>query len=205
LGADGLESVIRLTADGVPVLSLDARIGGRLRRRRIATVARADLPAGFVSLGDLYREIDLSITALSLILADTDAFEPVLSAARDAGQGAEERLWLGSADFDVLVSWRQRTTARLVNTRPLSDLDGGPERWAARLREGGIDGLSLPHREWSGGLVTLLHRFDRYAIAQGAVHERELAAVVNAGIDAVSSRHVDRMSAVVDLYYPTAS
>ena len=202
LGADGIESVVRLSADGVPVLHTEGRIGGRLRRRRLSSITSDDLPEEIVSLADLHREIEGDEWPLLLLLPDTRAFEPVVEAARRAGPGAEERLWLCSADLEALVTWRQHTTARLINSVQLSNLDRSPEQWAAGLRERGIDGLGLPHREWSGGLVTLLHRFERLTVAHDAVHERELAAVVDAGIDGVSSRHVDRMAAVVELYYP---
>ncbi len=44
LGATGLESDVWVTADGVAVLDHDGVVGGRLRRRPIASVERAALP-----------------------------------------------------------------------------------------------------------------------------------------------------------------
>ena len=52
--------------------------------------------------------------------------------------------------------------------------------------------------------MTLLHRFERYALAWGLIHERELAAVIDAGIDGVYSDHVDRMMQIVGAFYPDA-
>ncbi len=37
----------------------------------------------------------------------------------------------------------------------------GPERRAAVLAEHGIDAINLHHTDWTGGLTTLFHRFDR--------------------------------------------
>jgi glycerophosphoryl diester phosphodiesterase len=202
LGAGGIDSIVRLSADGVPVVSQTARIGSRLRRRTIASLDRVDLPDGIPSLADLYQQIDPASTPLLLELPDPAAFEPVLAVARAAGAEAEEQLWLGAADLDTLAAWRHRTSAHLFDSVRLSTLEDSLEQRAARLRERGIDGLSLPHGDWTGGLVTLLHRFDRYAIGRGAVHERELAAVIDAGIDAVSSANVDRMVAMAHLFYP---
>ena len=45
LGATGLESDVWITADGEAVLDHDGIAGGRVRRRAISQVARADLPA----------------------------------------------------------------------------------------------------------------------------------------------------------------
>src|SRR5438034_10475764 len=56
LGATGLESDVWLTADGVAVLDHDGVVGGRLRHRPIADVARTALPAHIPSLADLYAE-----------------------------------------------------------------------------------------------------------------------------------------------------
>jgi hypothetical protein len=62
--------------------------------------------------------------------------------------------------------------------------------------------LCLHHGEWSGGLIALAHRFGRLALARGAEHEREVATLLDTGIDGVSCPHGDRLMAVAGLYYP---
>ncbi len=57
------------------------------------------------------------------------------------------------------------------------------------------------HQDWTGGTVALAHRFELLTVGWGAEHERELAKLVDAGIDAVASRQVERMVAVVSQYY----
>jgi glycerophosphoryl diester phosphodiesterase len=203
LGASALESDVWLTADGVPVLSHDGRIGPRFRRRPIASLRRSQLPAEICSLDQLYERVGTS-WPLSLDVKDVAAFPAIIGAARQAGgDGAEHQLWLCSPLVEALTGWRTRTSARLVSSITLRSLQQRPEQLAAQLRQHGIDALNLPHREWSGGLVTMLHRFDRYAFGWGAEHEREIAQLVDAGIDGVYSDHVDRMAAVAALYYPS--
>ena len=129
------------------------------------------------------------------------AFDAVIGTARRFGEEAERNLWLCHPDPAVLSSWRVQTDARLVNSTAIRAMSGGAERRAAELQRLGIDGLSLFHREWSGGLVALLHRFDRFALGWGAQHEREIAKLVDIGIDGVYSDHVDRMAAVIGAFY----
>src|SRR5260370_6443842 len=70
LGATGLESDVWLTNDGVPVLDHDGVVGGRIgRRRHIADVDRASLPAHIPSLEELYTTCTSSF-ALSLDVKD---------------------------------------------------------------------------------------------------------------------------------------
>src|SRR5215210_1650844 len=55
LGATGLESDVWLTADGEAVLDHDGVVGG-LRKRRIASIDRADLPGHIPTLAELFEE-----------------------------------------------------------------------------------------------------------------------------------------------------
>lgn len=194
LGADGLASEAWLTADGQAVLDRDGQVGGRFRRRRFGSLERASIPDHVPSIDDMFDLIDDSADLL-LDVGDPDAIEPIISAARRIGSGAEERLWLRHGELEVLTDWRRRTAAKLVFGTRLKSGES-QERLANQLRERGVDALSLSHREWSGGLVTLVHRFDRYALATGLVHEREMAKLLDVGIDGISSPHVDRMIAV---------
>ena len=53
--------------------------------------------------------------------------------------------------------------------------------------------MNLHYSDWTAGLTTLFHRFERYAFGWDAQHDRVLAALLKAGVDAVYSDHVDRM------------
>jgi glycerophosphoryl diester phosphodiesterase len=193
LGATGLESDVWVTADGVAVLDHDGVAGGRvLRRTRIGSVERAALPAHIPTLAELYAECGTDLE-LSLDVKDDAAIDEVLRVAGEAG--ATGRLWLCHPRLAVLESWRERAGgATLVHSTFLRHLDGGPERHAARMADAGIDVVNLHHSEWTGGLVALFHRFERLAFGWDAQHDRVLAELLDHGIDAVYSDHVDRMT-----------
>lgn len=199
-GATGLAARAWATADGVAVLHPRGRFGSRFRRRAIAEVDARELPDRTPTLAGFYAEVGTGPN-LSLDVEDNRALDAVLAAARAAGPVAESNLWLCHRDLAVLTPWRSRTTARLLNTIARSDAEGGLERRAAELEQRDIDGLVLEHHAWSGGRVALLHRFGRLALGRGVIHEREVAALVDTGIDGVYSSHVERMMAVMALYY----
>jgi glycerophosphoryl diester phosphodiesterase len=193
LGATGLESDAWLTADGVVVLDHDGKVKAGARRRSIARSRREQLPPHIPTLADLYRVSGAA--QLSLDVKDPHAFDPVIAVAREAGgPGALERLWLCHADLRTLETWRSRCAdVRLVNSTRLQRLDRGPERRAAELADAGIDAINLHHSDWTGGLTTLFHRFDRVAFGWDAQHERILHTLLGMGIDGVYSDWVDRM------------
>ena len=192
-GATGLESDVWQTADGVTVLSHDGRVGRGLRRRRMSDLPRSALPVSVPALEDLYAECGTGFE-LSLDVPDTEAAEAVVRVARAAGEGAPGRLWLCHPDWEVLAEWRsQWPDVHLVNSTRMRDLRQGPERRAAQLATAGIDAVNLHHTDWSGGLTTLFHRFERLAFGWDAQHERVLRELAAMGIDAVYSDHVDRM------------
>lgn len=193
LGATGLESDAWLTADGVAVLDHDGRVRSGWRRRGIAQTSRAELPAHIPTLADLYATCG-SAFHLSLDVKDKAAFDAVIEVARAAGDDALTRLWLCHPNLDTLVAWRARSPdVRLVNTTRLQHLPRGPERRAAELAAGGIDAINLHHSDWSGGLTTLFHRFERLTFGWDAQHERVLRGLLRMGIDGVYSDWVDRM------------
>jgi glycerophosphoryl diester phosphodiesterase len=199
LGATGLESDVWLTADGEPVLDHDGFAGGRVRRRRIAATRAADLPPHIPRLADLYATCGTAFD-LSLDIKDPDAIAHVVAVARDAG--AEHRLWVCHPDWELVATWRDLSPAvKLVDSTRLKRIKEGPERRAAALRGAGIDALNLHHTDWSGGLVALLHRFDRYALAWDAQFDRVLVELVDSGIDGVFSDHTDRMMAAIGRFY----
>jgi glycerophosphoryl diester phosphodiesterase len=195
LGATGLESDVWLTADGVAVLDHDGVVRHGLRRRPIATMDRASLPAHIPSLEDLYRECGCGFQ-LSLDLKDEAAAATTLALARAAG--AAERLWLCHPDREVLTRLRPDAgDIHLVHSTRLRRMPQGPERLAAQLAADGIEAVNLHRTDWTGGLTTLFHRFSRLTFGWDAQHERMLVELLDMGIDAVYSDHVDRMMEAV--------
>ncbi len=193
LGATGLESDVWLTADGVPVLDHDGLVKQGLRRRPIAAMDRADLPPGIPDLAGLYAECGTGFE-LSLDVKDPKAAAVVVAVARAAGGGAVNRLWLCHPDWEQLAEWRGLDAdVHLVDSTRLRKMRGGPERRAADLANAGVDAVNLHHSDWTLGLTTLFHRFDRYCFGWDAQFERVLLHLLNAGVDGVYSDHVDRM------------
>jgi glycerophosphoryl diester phosphodiesterase len=198
LGASGLESDAWLTADGQVVLDHDGVVGAPLRRRSIRERHRRDLPDHIPSLRELYDACGTDFE-LSLDLKDAAAAPEVMAVARDVGDGAEERLWLCHPSWETAASWRDLSpTARLVDSTRLRRMQGGPERHAARVASAGIDAVNLHHTDWTGGHVTLFHRFGVEAMAWDCQHDRVLDEVLDMGIDAVFSDHVDRLVAALE-------
>lgn len=191
LGAGGIECEVWATADGTAVLHPEGRVGGRFRRRSMAEVSDADLPAGVVTLEALYQTVGPRADLL-LQVQEPAVVPAVVELARR--HAAEDRLWLGHSDPELLASWRDLANlVRLVNITRMADMEQGPERRAAQLRELGVDAVSLDQSEWSAGLVSLFHRFRRRTVATGAQHERIILAMLDAGIDGVVGDHVDRL------------
>ncbi len=199
LWASGLESDVWITADGVPVLDHDGVCGSLLRRRKIREVNRQDLPDHIPSLDEFYDGVGHDFE-LSLDVKDSSAFSAVVASARNVG--AEDRLWLCHPEVDQLVGWRHDTDARLVDSTRLAKIKEGPERRASKLRDLGIEAVNLRNIDWTGGLVTMFHRFGRYALGWDAQHPREIAKLLDAGIDGVFSDHVDRMSEAFISFFP---
>ena len=196
LGVTGLESDARLAADGEVVLVHGPTIRTGLRRVKVR-----DLPAprlaelGVPRLADLYAELG-SDFELSLDLKEPDVAGPLLSTARAAG--AVDRLWLCARDLADLASARQADPdVRLVHSMGRRAYGDALERHASTLAKAGIAALNLREAEWSLGLVTLAHRFGLLAFAWDAQEYRRMRAVLEMGVDAIYSDHVERMVAAV--------
>jgi glycerophosphoryl diester phosphodiesterase len=191
LGATGLESDVWLTADGIPVLDHDGRVRHAMRHKPIAAMARDELPAHIPALAELYAECGADYE-LSLDLKDEAAADATFAVARAAG--AIERLWLCHPEREVLVALRRQAgDAHLVHSTRLRRMRHGPERLAAQLADDGIEVVNLHRSDWSGGLTTLFHRFGRLTFGWDAQHERMILELLDMGIDAVYSNHVDRL------------
>ncbi len=204
-GAGGLASSVLLTADNQPVVHARSSVGGRLRRQRISSLTLDQLPESVVALSALMSRLGRTGGPASVLLtmAEDIMFEPVQAVLDAAPPPVESEIWLSHSDPGVLQRWRPRTGARLVNVLSTVRTAKGLEKEVARLHELGIDAVAAFHKEWSGGSVAMAHRFGVMAFATGAEHERELAALVDAGIDGLVCAHVDRMLAVVAQYYPS--
>ncbi len=194
LGATGLETDAWATADGVAVLDHDGLVGRRPRRHPIAGVARRDLPPHIPAAADLVALLADGV-ALSVDVKDPGAAAPLLGALGAEDLTLLSRVWLCHDDHDLLTAWREQAPqVRLVDSTRLRALGQGPERHAAQLRQRGIDAVNLHHSDWTGGLVTLYHRFGVRAWGWDAQHARILDELLDMGVDAVFSDHVDRMA-----------
>lgn len=199
LGATGLESDVWLTEDRVAVLDHDGvvRAGrGGFRRVAIADTSRAQLPPHIPALEELYQACGTAFE-LSLDVKDPAAAGVVVNVANDFDT-ATGHLWLCSPSWEQAGEWRHLSDGiRLVDSTRLRKIKEGPERRAATLAGMGIDAVNLHHTDWTGGLTTLFHRFERYALAWDCQHERVLVALLAMGIDAVYSDDVEAMAGVL--------
>jgi glycerophosphoryl diester phosphodiesterase len=193
LGATGLESDVWLTSDGVAVLDHDGLVRSGMRRRPISGLRRDQLPVHIPSLADLYQACGTAYH-LSLDVKDTAAVPEVISVANEAGDGAVDRLWLCHPDWQQAAAWRALSDdVKLVDSTRLRRIREGPERRAASLAEVGVDAINMHATDWTGGLTTLFHRFERLAFGWDAQYERVLRSLLEMGCDGVYSDHVDRM------------
>lgn len=192
LGASGLESDVWVTRDGVAVLDHDGVVGRRGRKLPISEVDRESLPGHIPTLAELL-ERQPGDYQLSLDVKDPEAFSPTVSTIRSAGPDRETKVWLCHPDVDLVATWRGATTARLVDSTRLARIKEGPERRAARLKDQGIDALNMHHSDWTGGLVALLHRFDRLALGWDLQFDHQLVTGLRMGLDGVFSDYPDRL------------
>jgi glycerophosphoryl diester phosphodiesterase len=196
LGARGLESDARLSADGEVVLVHGAVARSGWRRRRVAQSTATELAELAVPrLADLYAELGTDYE-LSLDVYDPAAGTVLLDVARAAG--ALDRLWLCSSKTDLLVSLGERAPeANLVHSVRRRKVELSLERHAAHLAELGIGVVNMHRSDWSAGLVGLFHRFGVKTFGWDAQEVRHLRELLAMDIDAVYSDHVARMVATV--------
>jgi glycerophosphoryl diester phosphodiesterase len=190
-GATGLESDVWVTADGIAVLDHDGIVATRLRKRPIREHTYDQLPEHIPSLGDLYATLGAAVP-LSLDLKDHAALDAVLATVRAAG--AQSNLWLCSPDWEFLASRRGLAhDVHLVDSTRLKRLKDGPERHAARLSNAGIDAINMHYSDWTAGLTTLFHRFERTCFGWDAQHQRIIVELVEMGIDGLYCDDTTRM------------
>lgn len=200
LGATGIESDVWLSRDGQLILTHDGRIG--LRRREIRQLDRADLPDTLITMPELFDRAPADID-LSIDIKDDAAMAPLLDWAAELDPLSRGRLYLCHDNWEQLAEWRHIDPhVRLVDSTSLKDIkaSGGPERRAHELSEAGIDAINLRQGEWSGGMATLFHRFDRLCFGWDAQHERILRDLLRMGLDGVYSDHVDVMMSAIEVH-----
>lgn len=192
LGANGLESDVWLTSDGIPVLDHDGVVQRRWRPSTpISEVPRDRLPGHIPTLGEVIERCG-SAYHLSLDLKTADSGQRIIDVVREAAPAMLDRVWLCSPVWQTLGSLRGQG-ARLVDSTRLSKMKEGPERRAATLSSEGIDAVNLHHTDWNGGLVALFHRFERCTFSWDMQETHLLRAAWRMGLDGVFSDHVDRM------------
>jgi glycerophosphoryl diester phosphodiesterase len=196
LGARGLETDARLSADGHPVLVHDAAVRRGLRRIRVATASAAALAEVSVpTLDDLYATVGTQYE-LSVDLKAEAVEGPILDVAK--ARGAVERLWLCSPSVSRLTAIRARSAhVRLVHSTTRRAVDRSLERYAATLAAARIDAVNLQCREWTAGMVELFHRFGLRVFAWDAQEVRHIRAALAMHMDGIYSDHVDRLVATV--------
>ena len=205
LGATGIETDAWITADDQIVLLHDGVVGRRpwlpgwpILGRPVVKARREQLPRHVPTLDDYYRYCGSSMP-LSIDVKDADAFDRIVAVARD--NDAADRLWVCHGNLDVLAEWRQTAPdVRLVHSAWIEQLPGGPERHAADLARLGVDAVNLWHGSWGGGLVALYHRFDVLAFGWDAQQSHHIEELIDSGIDAVYSDHVNRLTEALNRF-----
>lgn len=195
LGATGIESDVWLSKDGQLILNHDKQFG--LRRRSISNTDRAQLPETMITLPELFERVPAHID-LSIDIKDDAAMEPLIDWAKTLDEMHRARLFLCHHDWTKLAEWRSLDShVRLIDSTSVKAMNrgqyGGPERRAANLAESGIDGVNLRQDDWTGGMVTLFHRFDRLCFGWDAQHARIMADLLRMGIDGIYCDTVDLM------------
>ena len=196
LGATGLESDVWVTSDNVAVLDHDGKVrASKLRSRPIRDIPSRQLPDHIPRLSEvLALLLDRPDLHLSLDIKDDDAFGPTFQAINEAQAELFSRVWLCHPDRHTLTAQRSEfPDAHLVNSVRLNTIREGVEVRCATLANHGIDALNMRIDDWNGGLVTLAHRFSRYAFGWNLQHAHELQNGLRMGLDGVFSDYVDRM------------
>ncbi len=182
-GAAGLETDAWLTADGRVVLDHDGTVGWR--RRPMAAVARAALPAHVPDLDRLFAELGHDFE-LSVDIKDPAAAASVVDTVRRAGAQLG-RVWLCHAETAVLAGWSSLDPAvRLVHST-------SRRRLTAITPNPAVHALNLRAREWTAGLIDAAHRAGTLAFVWDVNQPDLLTGLLDAGIDAVYSDDVTTM------------
>ena len=224
-GVGGLESDLRLTADGIAVLAHDAALWHHGCRRKIARRPLAQLPARLTRLTQFYKKLgsdfELSLDVKPASHNDSDyatrSAQAALNCAGETeqwlGQPAVSRLWLCHPNWELLANWRKRwPQVKLVNSTTTKQLKTGLERRTAQLADAGIDALNLPQQNWNKELVEVTHRSGVLAFGWDAHFEPVIAKLLSYNIDAIygdnpnkllATRHTAIQTDLIEPSFPT--
>jgi len=192
LGANGLETDAWTTADGHVVLDHDGVVRKLVKNRPISTLRLSELPSHIPTLAALFETCGTNYE-LSIDIKDEQSFGRAAETARNSGFD-ESRLWLCHYSSAVIISQRsQLPNVRLVDSTRLSRIKEGLEMRCAKLSTNGIDCLNMHHTDWTGGSVTLVHKFGMFAFGWDCQYDYVLSNSFRMGLDAVFSDHVDTM------------
>jgi glycerophosphoryl diester phosphodiesterase len=187
-GAEGLESDVRLTADGVPVLVHGL---ARFDRRPLRQLTRAELPPDVAALEELWQRCGNGFE-LSLDMADPDAAEAVVALARRFG--AYERLWLTYWRLPTVAAWRRRwPDVHIVYPTLFGFPNALLRRTAQRVAVAGADALNLHHRLVNRNTAGVVKAAGLQCFAWGLRHEHHVRRARALGMDAV---YVDDLSPI---------
>jgi glycerophosphoryl diester phosphodiesterase len=196
LGANGLESDAWITADGQVVLDHDGVWGRPWSRRPISAVPRAALPSHIPSLAELYDTFGTDFE-LSLDVKDPAALQPIITVANQVA--ATGRLWLCHGDPGLLAGWRPIVhEARLVESTSLDRIGDDFEAELRAWRQAGLDAVNLHRRQWTAERVDAVHGAGLWALAWDAQRRAHITTLLNWGVDAVFSDHVDVLMAAIE-------
>ena len=196
LGANGLESDVWLTRDGVAVLDHDGIVKAGLRKRAIREFRRDELPPHIPTLAELVAHCG-SDYHLSLDVKDEAAGPVVISTVQAHAPELLPRLWLCQTTWQALVPLRGLSSeVKLVESTRLQRIKEPPERRAATLSEQRIDAINMHHTDWNGGLVALFHRFGLFTLSWDLQFDRNIRDHLRMGHDGIFSDWVDRMMQV---------
>ena len=195
LGIGGVETDIRLTVDGVPVLYHDDRVRMPGGRRPVAQVRRAELSAYVPTLADLYERCGTGLE-LAIDVLDPAAAGVIVAVAKEAGGSATARLWLCSPDIEHLQAWR-----RLDDGLHLVHSDNAWRRHhrtdaaahVRRLCELGVEVLNLHHRDCAQHALDACHSGGLQLFAWGIARSSTMRHLIRLGVDGMMSDHVDRL------------
>lgn len=192
LGANGLETDAWITNDGHVVLDHDGVVRVRGRKRSIKDVDRHQLPAHIPTIDDFFESCGVDLH-LSVDIKDDDATNALVASATEHSL-APDRLWICHHDHARVLDIRARFDAvMVVDSTRLSRVKGGLESRAAMNASAGVDVINMHSSDWTGGSVTMVHRFGLAAFGWDMQHEHQLETGLLMGLDAVYSDHVDRM------------
>jgi glycerophosphoryl diester phosphodiesterase len=188
-GADGLESDVWITADGVAVLHHDEEVRCGDALRPIASLPRAALPESVPTLPELYA-IGADAVELSLDVKDPAAAAAAVAAARAAG--AEERLWLCHWNWRTVAGFRALSPAvRLVDSTRAAHMRTPPALRARRMAELGLDAINLHAGDWRAEWIEIFHREGRLALAWDTQDDATAARLLAMGADGIFGDDVD--------------